>query len=173
MGSPAELKGAHLLTLHGRQDTIIPLNGGVDGSDEWIFYSVWQFTEEWAKVQGCDMNSYKRIHTPFDNYIKSRTRKGYNLRCFEYTKGCAARVINCQYYGTHMKYVPYDAKLAHYFFKGELAVGWDQDDEPANDHLDEQNSDLAYTEAEVAKIGEDAETETELKYEKEDQEILQ
>jgi hypothetical protein len=40
MSSPKALRGKSLVTLHGREDKTIPLNGGVDGSNEWIYSSV-------------------------------------------------------------------------------------------------------------------------------------
>lgn len=98
----------------------IPIEGGVDGYGEWIYQSVSNMTTEWAKVQGCDMSSYKRIHTPFDDFVEHAFTKGYNLRCFHYTEGCAAPVINCAYYGTHSNYAKFDARLAYWFFSSEL-----------------------------------------------------
>ena len=79
-------------------------------------------TEEWAKVQGCDLDSKERIQTPFDDRVKNPNEKGYNLKCYEYTKDCAHRVIDCRSEGTHMKYVRYDARLAYWLFTGQLPI---------------------------------------------------
>lgn len=138
MHTPAALKGAHLLTMHGRQDVTIPMNGGIDGYGEWIYNSVEDMTTEWAKVQGCDMGSYKRVVTPYDDWVTHPYTKGYNLQCHEYTKGCAARVINCAYYGTHSNYASYDARLAYWFFSNELGDQADQSQDSL--HIDESSA---------------------------------
>lgn len=46
--------------------------------------------------------------------------KGYDLKCYEFAQGCAARVINCEYFGTHADYAEFDAKLVYMFFANEL-----------------------------------------------------
>lgn len=58
LNTPEGLAESYFLSLHGRQDTTIPPDGGVDGSNEWIYESVDSVMEEWAKVQGCDLLSY-------------------------------------------------------------------------------------------------------------------
>lgn len=58
MHSPPALKGSDLLTLHGREDGTIPLVGGLDSDNMWIYNSVGKMTLEWAKTQGCDLGSY-------------------------------------------------------------------------------------------------------------------
>lgn len=121
-GAPKELKGANMLIMNARQDDVVPPKGGVDDYNEWIYTPTDTVVAEWAKVQGCDESSWSRITTPYDDYITDNTRKGYNLHCFEYTKGCAGRVMNCLYYGKHAKYVAYDAQLVNWFlpwFKNE------------------------------------------------------
>lgn len=120
MSSSQALKGKALVTLHGREDTTIPLNGGVDGYNEWIYRSVADFTTEWAQVQGCDLNSYGQFSTPYDNRIKHRWSKGYDLKCYEYKSGCAARVVNCEYYGTHANYASFDADMVYWLFTDYL-----------------------------------------------------
>lgn len=141
MSSPKALKGSHLLTLHGREDTTIPINGGVDGYNEWIYNSVEEFTKSWAEVQGCDMSSYKQFSTPYDSNIKHRWTKGYDLKCYEYTKGCAARVVNCEYYGTHANYASYDAKLSYWLFANDLETSVAPSSEAALDSEPEQSAD--------------------------------
>lgn len=105
-----------------------------------IYYSVDQMTWEWAKVQDCDLNSQERVITPYDDWVTHPETKGYNLKCYEYTKGCAARVINCAFYGTHFKYASFDARLAYWFFSGELGIGWNESSLPGNDS--EEGGDL-------------------------------
>jgi len=50
--------------------------------------------------------------------VKDETKSGYNLRCFEYTKGCKGRIMRCRYEGKHGDDVPYDAKMAYWYFNG-------------------------------------------------------
>ncbi len=56
---------------------------------------------QWAIVQDCDLNSYKRVETPFDGFVTDPSENGYDLKCFEYTKGCKGRVMRCKYDGDH------------------------------------------------------------------------
>lgn len=48
--TPKELEDIHFLSLHGRQDVTIPLSGGVDGNNEWIYESVDSIVNELATV---------------------------------------------------------------------------------------------------------------------------
>jgi len=75
--------------MNGRQDGTIPPAGGVDSSNGWIYTSQEAMIKDWAETQGCDMDSMERIVTPYDNAEKRRFKKGYNLHCFQYTKGCS------------------------------------------------------------------------------------
>ena len=88
-------------------------------SDEWIYESVDNMAKGWATTQHCDLSSYKRVKTPFDNYVTDATQSGYNLKCYEYTKGCQGRVMRCKYKGPHGEDIPYDAKLSHWYFNGK------------------------------------------------------
>ena len=119
LDAPKALKDTYFLSLHGRQDVLIPAAGGIDGSDEWIYESVDNMVKGWATTQDCDLSSYKRVKTPFDNYVTDATQSGYNLKCYEYTKGCQGRVMRCKYKGTHGEDIPYDAKLSHWYFNGK------------------------------------------------------
>jgi len=100
--------------MNGRQDDVFPPAGGVDNYDEWISESQTSIITDWAKTQGCDLDSMERVVTPYDNYEK-RLRKGYNLHCFQYTKGCSGKVMQCAYKGTHANYVAYDAQLVTWY----------------------------------------------------------
>ena len=44
---------------------------------------------------------------------------GSNLKCYEYTKGCEGRVMNCNYEGVHGDQPVYDARLGYWFFNNE------------------------------------------------------
>lgn len=112
------LNGSFLLLLHGRQDDIIPLHGGVDNYDGggWIYPSARTVGDLWAIRQSCDMDSYERFETPFDNLVQNVSAPGYNMKCFEYKQGCTARVIQCEYDGTHGDPPVFDVELLYWLF---------------------------------------------------------
>ena len=85
-----------ILVLHGRQDTIIPIAGGLD--DSGYFYEPEDcMLQQWAVMQKCDMHSYKQVKTPYDDYVKEAGAAGSNMTCFEWTKGCKGRIMRCTF----------------------------------------------------------------------------
>lgn len=96
------------------------MKGGVDEYQQWVYTSKQDMTKAWAQVQGCELDSYQRIKTPYDKVTDEKKVKGYNLTCFEYERGCAGRVVNCHYFGIHADYyeyfTEYDANLTYWLF---------------------------------------------------------
>jgi hypothetical protein len=79
-----EIKDAYIISLHGRSDTTLPPLGGIDGSNEWIYESLNDTFMVFGLEQGCDMESWDLVATPYDN----NTSEQGNLACSEYTRGC-------------------------------------------------------------------------------------
>lgn len=48
----------HILVMHGRQDRLIPIVGGVDKNDQWMYEPEDNMLRQWAVIQQCDMTSY-------------------------------------------------------------------------------------------------------------------
>ena len=64
--TPKELSDRKILVVHGRQDTTIPILGGVDDQNQWIYEPEDKMLSEWAKMQECDLESYREVETPYD-----------------------------------------------------------------------------------------------------------
>lgn len=81
------------LSLHGRNDTCIPPQGGVDDSG-WIYETLEQSTGIWAILHHCNNKA-----TPF---VTRWDGGPLNFRCSEY-QHCTTgrRVIQCMYDGVH------------------------------------------------------------------------
>lgn len=110
--------GTKFIFLHGRNDITVPINGGIDGYNGWIYNGINITRTELANHQFCKLRSYKHVETPYDNATIDHTRKGFGLHCAEYKVGCNGRVMQCDYYGGHPGYVLYDANLVYWFFTG-------------------------------------------------------
>jgi len=95
LNTPQAAKDSWLLSLHGRSDTCIPPNGGIDSDESWIFESLDNTFYVWGLIQGCDISSWERVKTPFDE-----VKGNLNLVCYEYTHGCkSGRALSCLYDG--------------------------------------------------------------------------
>ena len=101
--------------MHGRSDGTIPPKGGIDDEYYWFYESQESVYQTWANIQNCDFSSYERVLTPFHNEVP-KDEMGGNLECYEYTGGCAGRVMNCNYKGFHGDQPEYDARLGYWFF---------------------------------------------------------
>lgn len=58
---------SYIISLHGRSDSTIPPQGGIDGSNEWMSESINNTFYVFGLIQGCDMSSWERVATPYDN----------------------------------------------------------------------------------------------------------
>ena len=85
-----------MLQLHGRQDEIMPVAGGVSGGFQpgWIYEPLNKVQQGWAAVHNCDTVA-SPTHTYWDGGEK-------NFACFDY-KGCTSgrRIMRCFYDGGH------------------------------------------------------------------------
>lgn len=106
--SPAEMNDKKLLAIHGRSDVTIPIAGGIDGDNQWIYEPEDSMITQWAVIQDCNMTSYAHVKTPFDHAVHNKTAIGSHLKCFEYTEGCKGRVMRCFYNGAHGDDPPYN-----------------------------------------------------------------
>jgi len=107
-----EIKDAYIISLHGRSDSTLPPLGGIDGSGEWMYESLNDTFMVFGLEQGCDMDSWEHVATPYDN----NTSKQGNLYCSEYTKGCQGRVMQCMHDGNHDIIPEYMAPLTWWFW---------------------------------------------------------
>jgi len=108
LNTPKEAAGSYMISLHGRSDTTLPPAGGIDGDDMWIYESIPNMFYLWGMVQGCDITSWNRVKTPFDDVPGN-----LNLACYEYTKGCkTGRSMRCEYDGKHAEDPVYMANIA-------------------------------------------------------------
>jgi len=110
-----EIKDAYIISLHGRTDTTLPPLGGIDGSGEWIYESLKDTFMVFGLEQECDMDSWERVATPYDN----NTSKQGNLHCSEYTRGCQGRVMQCMHDGGHDTIPEYMAPLTWWFWNSK------------------------------------------------------
>mmetsp|Transcript_51135 Transcript_51135/g.95803 ORF Transcript_51135/g.95803 Transcript_51135/m.95803 type:complete len:403 (-) Transcript_51135:208-1416(-) len=85
-----------MLQLHGRQDDIMPIAGGVSGGFQpgWIYEPLNKVQQGWAAVHDCDTVA-SSTHTYWDGGEA-------NFECFDY-KGCTSgrRIMRCLYDGGH------------------------------------------------------------------------
>jgi len=80
LNTPKRAAESYMISLHGRSDTVLPPDGGVDDLDMYIYESMNNTFYLWGSVQGCDISSWKQISTPFDTVPNN-----LNLACYEYT----------------------------------------------------------------------------------------
>ena len=85
-----------MLQLHGRQDDIMPPQGGVSGGfmPGWIYEPLNKVQQGWAAVHECDT-----VASEARSYWDGGKQ---NFRCFDY-KGCSSgrRIMRCFYDGGH------------------------------------------------------------------------
>lgn len=85
-----------MLQLHGRQDQIMPVAGGVSAGDlpGWIYEPLNKVQQGWAAVHGCNTRA-----TPVKTYWDGGQ---HNFSCLEYG-GCTSgrQVVRCLYDGHH------------------------------------------------------------------------
>ena len=105
-------KNSYIISLHGRSDDTLPAIGGIDGSNEWMYESLNNTFYVFGLIQGCDISSWERVATPFDN---DTSRQG-NLACSEYTRGCGGRVMQCMHDGNHDIIPHYMPELTWWFW---------------------------------------------------------
>ena len=112
LNTPKRAAESYLLSLHGRSDTCLPPGGGIDDDESWIYESLDSTFYVWGLVQGCDMSSWERVKTPFDN-----VKNNLNLVCHEYTRGCrTGRSLSCMYDGQHGDIPDYMQDLTWWFW---------------------------------------------------------
>lgn len=68
---PDNFKDAYVISMNGRKDGMLPPNGGVDQSDEWIYESLNDTFLVYALQQGCDIKSWNHTVTPWDGFVPS------------------------------------------------------------------------------------------------------
>lgn len=105
---PDTLRRTAILSLHGRSDTVIPVDGGLAGG--WYYESTSTIIGIWARIHGCSSNPTS-VSTPYDGGNK-------NFACTEYL-GCSSgkRVMRCLYDGTHSSSIPNHEALTWWFFQ--------------------------------------------------------
>jgi len=79
------IQGAYVMDMSGRKDGTIPPLGGIDRTGEWIYESVEDTFKVFGLSQGCKLNSWTRVTTPWDNFVPSSGIQGMNLDCMEFT----------------------------------------------------------------------------------------
>lgn len=89
-----------MLQLHDRQDTIIPVAGGLATGailSGWIYEPLNKVQQGWAAVHGCDPEA-ERYQTQWDDTNKSK----WNFECFAFSN-CASgkEIMRCLYNGHH------------------------------------------------------------------------
>ena len=63
----------------------------------WIYESLDNTFWHWGIQQGCDLDSWSRVSTPYDNYPDNK-----NLECWEFVTGCkVGRAMKCLHDGGH------------------------------------------------------------------------
>ncbi|CAJ1404112.1 unnamed protein product [Effrenium voratum] len=84
-----------MLQLHGRQDDVMPLTGGVSGMG-WVYEPLNKVQQGWAAVHDCD-TAASLTSTYWDGGDSK-------IECWEY-KGCTSgrRIMRCYYEGAHMQ----------------------------------------------------------------------
>lgn len=65
---PVHFKDAYVISMSGRKDNTIPINGGPDRAGEWIYDSLNETFLDYALEQGCDINSWNHTVTPWDHF---------------------------------------------------------------------------------------------------------
>lgn len=114
INTPKQTSESYLLSFHGRADTCIPPKGGVDGDNSWVFESLRNTLNYYGLVQGCDLESWERVITPWD-YKPGNN----NLACHEFTKGCKGRVMSCMHEGEHGFMPDYSFEFAWWFWSSK------------------------------------------------------
>lgn len=108
---PNTLTGTSILSLHGRSDKVIPVEGGLAGG--WYYESTDTIIGLWAKVHGCN-NNPTTISTPYDGGSK-------NFQCQEYTQcSTSQRVLRCLYDGVHGSVIPDHEAISMWFFEQSM-----------------------------------------------------
>jgi hypothetical protein len=108
LNTPPRAAESYMISLHGRSDTVLPPDGGIDGLDMYVYESMNNTFYLWGSVQGCDLSSWARVPTPFDTVPGN-----LNLACYEYTQGCnVGRSMRCEYDGIHGGDPVYTAEIA-------------------------------------------------------------
>jgi len=91
-GQPQLARTAYL-SLHGRNDTCIPPQGGEDDGG-WLYEPLAQSTGIWAGIHRCDTKA-THLPTPWDGGT-------LNFQCAEYRRcSTGRRVVQCMYDGVH------------------------------------------------------------------------
>jgi len=105
---PNALSGTAILSLHPRNDRVIPVEGGNGGG--WLYISTSTIIGKWASVHGCS-SSATSVSTPYDGGSK-------NFACTEYT-GCSSgkRIMRCLYDGGHGSELPNMEEMSWWFFQ--------------------------------------------------------
>jgi polyhydroxybutyrate depolymerase len=77
LNTPKKAAESYMISLHGRSDDVLPPAGGVDGDDMWLYESLNNTFYVWGVAQGCDISSWERVKTPFDDI-----EGNLNLKCY-------------------------------------------------------------------------------------------
>ena len=100
INTPEQAAQKMMIGFFGRSDGIIPPKGGVDKDGMWIYESLDETYWVWGLQQGCDLDSWRVVATPYDNEANNK-----NLQCWEFTKGCqTGRAMKCMHDGGHCAY---------------------------------------------------------------------
>lgn len=105
---PNGLKDTAILSLHPRNDRVIPVEGGNGGG--WLYESTDSVLSDWANVHSCN-GSPTTITTPYDGGSK-------NFVCQEYLncKTGSGRVLRCLYDGGHGSSCPNMEAITWWFW---------------------------------------------------------
>jgi hypothetical protein len=110
------IQGAYVMAMNGRKDGTLPPAGGIDRTGEWIYESVEDTFKVFGLSQGCKLNSWTHVATPWDDFVPASGIQGKNLHCMEYTSGCSGRVMQCMHDGNHNTVPEYMADLTWWFW---------------------------------------------------------